>query len=48
MEEEDTREAIVEAIVDLLSQLNTPMKLIIAILLILMMATPPVLSTLLS
>lgn len=48
MEEEDTREAIVEVILDLLSQLSTPTKLIIATLLIFMMAAPPVLGTLLS
>lgn len=48
MEEEDTIEAIAEAIVDLLSQLNTPMKLTIATLLILIMAALPVLGTLLS
>ena len=48
MEEEDTREAIVEAILELLIQLNTPTKLTIATLLIFMMAALPVLGTLLS
>lgn len=48
MEEEDTREAIVEVILDLLSQLNTPTKLTIVTLLILMTAALPVLGTLLS
>lgn len=48
MEEEDTREAIVEAILDLLSQLNTPTKLTIAILLIFLTVALPVLGTLLS
>lgn len=48
MEEEATLEATVEAIQGLLSQLNTPTKLITAILLIFMMAALPVLGTLLS